>query len=372
MKHKRLIQTDITLYEDKGLYAQTALFPLKSTIFSTKFLPYLFLKYAVNSQVWKIMLLFFLLPVCIHALPGAENRVKIRQNDAAVTVTVDKPMANKDELVTITLSDIPNDKKAIVTVGKTFGQSDVSVDDTGAPNTYTFTMPDYAVYIDVDIQSLSTDPVSYPLTVEISGVASSEVQVHLAGDGVTGDATTGYQVEAGTGVIVTLQTPLADKLALLKTEAFAPGGSWRWAGLEGNPAVSVLTFDMPPAAVTVRFSIRKDTGGDIPDTPNPPYNPGIPDTPDSPDIPDTPDTPGDGDDEPSTANEPVALSGLRVHTACGVLSLVADRPGEAIVYTIGGRLVKRLSFLPAIESRLSLPSGIYILLAGNESIKIYL
>ncbi|MCD8268130.1 MAG: hypothetical protein LUD46_06485 [Parabacteroides sp.] len=150
---------------------------------------------------------------------------------------------------------------------------------------------------------------------------------------------------------------------MLKTEAFAPGGSWRWVGLEGNPAVSVLVFDMPPAAVTVRFSIRKDTGGDTPDTPNPPYNPGIPDTPD---------TPGDDDDEPSTANEPVALSGLRIHTACGVLSLVADCPGEALVYTIGGRLVKRLSLSPSIESRLSLPSGIYILLAGNESIKIYL
>ncbi|MCD8268132.1 MAG: hypothetical protein LUD46_06495 [Parabacteroides sp.] len=101
------------MYEDKGLYAQTALFPLKSTILSTEFLPFLFLKYAVNSQVWKIMLLFFLLPVCIHALPGAENRIKIRQNDAAITVTVDKPMANKGKLVTITLSDIPNDKKQL-------------------------------------------------------------------------------------------------------------------------------------------------------------------------------------------------------------------------------------------------------------------
>lgn len=281
MEYKQLKQKHIPSYDARRSYTKTALLPLKYPLISTVLIPMAFLKHTVSSYVWKILLLFILFPFYLQALPGADNRVKIRQNDPAVTVAVDKPMANKGETVTITLSGIPSDKKAVVTVGKAFGQSDIAISETGTPDTYTFPMPDHAVYVNVDVQPLSADPLSYPLVIETPGATSHEIQVKVIGVGVAGSATAGYQVEAGTAVTVTLQTPLAAKLTLTKTDAFALDGSWRWAGLAGSEAISTLTFDMPLTAVTVRFTIHKDMN------------------PDNPDNPDEPDTPGGGGTSPS-------------------------------------------------------------------------
>lgn len=430
MKDKVLTQIYIPSFVGEGLCVKIEFLSLKCSLISTEFIPLVFLKHAVSSSVWKIFLLFILLPFYLQALPGAESRVKIRQNDAAVTVKVDKPMANKGEEVLITLEGIPNDKKATVTVGKAFGQDDITISNAENPDTYTFTMPDYAVYIDVNIQPLSADPFAYPLTIETPGVTDGKVQVAVTGDGVTGDATAGYQAEAGTAVIVTLKMPLAAKLTLTKTEAFALDGSWRWTGLSGSSVVSTLAFDMPSTAIIIRFTIHKDTDSD-PDNPgenegNPsayytvtlPHVKGVATDPVAGDylveawsrfsfrlllekeydqsVPVVKTSRGEtlrpatdnvtyridyirGDQEVfiegihkniAIANAPVTISGLRIRITGGILSLTAGRSGRAEVYTFGGQLAGYLHLLADVESSLSLPHGVYLLCIGNESVKI--
>lgn len=434
MKDKVLTQIYIPSFVGEGLCVKMEFLSLKCSLISTGFIPLVFLKHAVSSSVWKIFLLFILLPFYLQALPGADSRVKIRQNDAAVTVAVDKPMANKGEDVIITLVGIPNDKKATVTVGKAFGQDDITISNAGTPDSYIFTMLDYAVYIDVDIQPLSADPLAYPLTIETPGVTDGEVQVAVTGDGVAGDATAGYQAEAGTAVIVTLKMPLAAKLTLTKTEAFALDGSWRWTGLSGSSVVSTLAFDMPSTAIIIRFTIHKDTDSDNPCNPdNPGGNEGNPSAYYTVTLPHvkgvaTDPVAGDylvepwsrfsfrlllekeydqsvpvvktsrgetlrpatdnvtyridyirGDQEVfiegihkniATANDPVTISGLRIRTTGGILSLTAGRSGRAEVYTFGGQLAGYLHLLADVESSLSLPHGVYFLRIGNESVKI--
>lgn len=430
MKDKVLTQIYIPSFVGEGLCVKIEFLSLKCSLISTEFIPLVFLKHAVSSSVWKIFLLFILLPFYLQALPGAESRVKIRQNDAAVTVKVDKPMANKGEEVLITLEGIPNDKKATVTVGKAFGQDDITISNAENPDTYTFTMPDYAVYIDVNIQPLSADPFAYPLTIETPGVTDGKVQVAVTGDGVTGDATAGYQAEAGTAVIVTLKMPLAPKLTLTKTEAFALDGSWRWTGLSGSSVVSTLAFDMPSTVIIIRFTIHKDTDSD-PDNPggnegNPsayytvtlPHVKGVATDPVAGDylveawsrfsfrlllekeydqsVPVVKTSRGEtlrpatdnvtyridyirGDQEVfiedihkniAIANALVTISGLRIRTTGGILSLTAGRSGRAEVYTFGGQLAGYLHLLADVESSLSLPHGVYLLCIGNESVKI--
>lgn len=324
----------------------------------------------VNDRLISLaLLLFLLLPLNLKAQPGLDNAINIRVNDPAVTVTLDNQSPKQGETVTVTLQNLPEGKVATVTAGRTFGDGDAGLTFSGGSSpetTYTFTMPNYQVYINVDVQSSST--VSSPLTIETPGVASGKVSVKVEVDGVTVNGSPGYQAEAGKEVTVTLQTPLAPKLTLTKTEAFAPDGSWRWTDLSGNAAVTTLTFIMPSTAVTVRFTIHEDT---TPDPPVGPVDPPVePDDPVDPD-PDEPDIPVDPDD-PATAVDPIALPGLHIRTSAGTLCLIADYPDQATIYTFGGRMVAALRLETGVERQQVLPRGAYILRYGNRSIKFTL
>lgn len=322
----------------------------------------------VNDRLISLaLLLFLLLPLNLKAQPGLDNAINIRVNDPAVTVTLDNQSPKQGDEVTITLLGIPAGKTATVTVGSTFGGTEVNLSNGPTlETTYTFTMPNYPVYINVDVQSSST--VSSPLTIETPGVASGKVSVKVEVDGVTVNGSPGYQAEAGKEVTVTLQTPLAPKLTLTKTEAFAPDGSWRWTDLSGNAAVTTLTFIMPSTAVTVRFTIHEDT---TPDPPVGPVDPPVePDDPVDPD-PVEPDIPVDPDD-PATAVDPIALPGLHIRTSAGTLCLITDYPDQATIYTFGGRMVAALRLETGVERQQVLPRGAYILRYGNRSIKFTL
>lgn len=341
--------------------------PLKSHLFSTCILPWMPDNKVNDRLISLTLLLFLLLPLNLKAQPGLDNAIKIRVNDPAVTVTVDNQSPKQGDQVTLTLQGVPEGKTATVTAGNTFGGTEVSVSEGSTPRTtYTFTMPDYPVYINVKIQSSATSPSSYPLTVETAGVAAGKVSVTVTGSNISGDASAGRQAEAGKEVTVTLQTPLASKLTLTKTEAFAPDGSWRWTSLSGNAAVTTLTFTMPSTAVTVRFTIHEDTPTD------PPVGPVEPDDPVDPDPdPDEPDIPVDPDD-PATAVDPLALPGLHIRTSAGTLRLIADYPGQATIYTFGGRMVAALRLETGVERQQALSRGAYILCSGNRSIKFTL
>ena len=320
----------------------------------------------VNDRLISLaLLLFLLLPLNLKAQPGLDNAINIRVNDPAVTVTLDNQSPKQGETVTITLQNLPEGKVATVTAGETFGGTEVPVSDD-LSGIYTFTMPNYPVYINVNVQSSST--VSSPLTIETPGVASGKVSVKVEVGGVTVNGSPGYQAEAGKEVTVTLETPLAPKLTVTKTEAFAPDGSWRWTDLSGNAAVTTLTFIMPSTAVTVRFTIHEDT---TPEPPVGPVDPPVePDDPVDPD-PDEPDIPVDPDD-PATAVDPIALPGLHIRTSAGTLHLIADYPDQATIYTFGGRMVAALRLETGVERQQVLPRGAYILRYGNRSIKFTL
>ena len=445
MKVNKLLFLKITSSDLSESGTNKLYLPLKSYPRSTCEIPRMPDKQSLSNVFRLIFLLFLVLPLNLSAQPGLNNRVNSRVNDSEVTVKVDKPSAPTGETVTITLEGIPEGKKATVTVGEAFGQSDVSVSEDSDAGTYTFTMPDYAVYINVKIEAINTTIQSYPLTIETPGVADGKVTVTVEGSGVTGDAASGYRAEAGKEVTVTLKTPLADKLKLTKTEAFAPDGSWRWADLTGNLTATTLTFMMPATAVTVRFALEEDTTPDIPDVPD------VPDVPDTPDIPDVPDVPetvyytvtlprlegavtdpaagnhqvesddhfifyllldaaydqsvpvvttGDGETltprvsdgayivknvrsdmeisidgirrNAATANEAVGLSGWRLRTAGGMVSIVSDCDCEATVYTFGGRAVRRLHLTGGSEQQFTLPRGAYLLCAGKRILKFHL
>lgn len=373
MNLNELIHFCLALDSQTAIMTNKLFFLLKCHLNSTCILPLKSYNRMVNRMIPLVLLLFLLLPLNLKAQPGLDNAIKIRVNDPAVTATVDNQSPKKGDNVTLTLQDIPEGKTATVTVGDTFGGTEVNVTpNTGS--TYTFDMPDHSVYIDVNIES-SPSSSSFPFTVETPGVAAGKVSVKVEVDGTTVNAPSGYQAEADQQVTVTLQTPLATKLTLKKTEAFAPDGSWRWVGLSGNPAVTTLTFTMPSAAVTIRFTIEEDTTIDPPVGPvDPPVNPDDPTDPDEPDNPDTPNIPDEpvDPDNPATANEPVALPGLHIQTSAGMLRLNSDSPCQATVYTFGGRRVAVFRLETGVEQQQALPRGAYILCSGNRSFKFTL
>lgn len=352
-----------------AMRANKPFFPLKSHPLSTCILLWTPDNKVVDWLIPLVTLLFLLLPLNLKAQLVLDNSINIRVNDPAVTVAVDNQSPLQGDEVTVTLKDVPAGKTADVTVGKAFGGTEVTVG-KDASGTYTFTMPDYPVYINVTIQSSVTSPSSYLLTVETAGVAAGKVSFEVTGSNISGDASAGWQAEAGREVAVTLQTPPASKLTLTKTEAFAPDGSWRWTSLSGNAAVTTLTFTMPSTAVTVRFTIHEDTSIDPPVGPvNPPVEPDDPIYPD-PD-PDEPDIPVEPDD-PATAVDPMAFPGLHIRTSAGTLRLIADYSGQATIYTFGGRMVAALRLETGVERQQALPRGAYILHSGNRSIKFTL
>lgn len=356
MNLKGLILLNIGSDSHTTLKAKKPLFSLKSSHYSTCILLCKPNNKLFNKVMTLISLLFLILPLYLNAQSGLGTRITTRVNNPAVTVNVDNLSAQSGAIVTFTLQGVPDGKIAVVKVINTTSNEEVSVS-LKATNTYTFTMPADPVYIDVDIQSSTTAPAAfYPLTVETAGVAAGKVSVDVKVNDVTINAPSDYQAEAGREVTVTLQTPLAPKLTLTKTEAFAPDGSWRWTGLSGNAAVTTLTFTMPATAVTVRFTIYEDT------TIDPPVGPVDPDEPDIPVEP----------DDPATAVDPIALPGLHIRTSAGTLRLIADYPGQATIYTFSGQRVAALRLETGVERQQALPRGVYILRSGNRSIKFTL
>lgn len=433
MKVNKLLFLKITSGDCPKSEANKLFLRLKSYPCSTSWIPRMPDKQTLNKVIRLVFLLLLILPLDLSAQPGLNNTIKIRVNDPAVTVDVDKPSAKEGEAVTLTLEGVSEGKEATVTVGREFGQSDVSVSDGSLSGTYIFTMPDYAVYIDVKVEATNVDILSYPLTVETPGAAAGKVSVTVTADGVTGDASTGYRAEAGQEMTVTLKTPLPTTFTLKKTEAFAPNGSWRWTDLSGNQTVTSLTFTMPATAVTVRFTMEEDTTPDVPD---------VPDTPDVPEVvyyavtlprvegaatdPAAGNHPvesgnsftfyvlldaiydqsvpvittsdgqtitprvSDGayivenvrDDveifidgirkNEATTNHTIGLPGLRLRAADGTVGIVSDCGCEATVYTFSGRVVYRLHLTGGSEQQFTLPRGAYILCAGKHTVKFNL
>lgn len=373
MNLKGLILLNIGSDSHTTLKAKKPLFSLKSSHYSTCILLCKPNNKLFNKVMTLISLLFLILPLYLNAQSGLGTRITTRVNNPAVTVNVDNLSAQSGAIVTFTLQGVSDGKTVVVKVINTTSNEEVSVSLNA--NTYTFTMPAEPVYIDVNVQSSTTAPAFYPLTVETAGVAAGKVSVDVKVNDVTINAPSGYQAEADQKVTVTLQTPLAPKLTLTKTEAFAPDGSWRWTGLSGNAAVTTLTFTMPATAVTVRFTIYEDTTIDPPvgpvDPVDPPVNPPVePDDPIDPD-PDEPDIPVEPDD-PATAVDPIALPDLHIRTSAGTLRLIADYPGQATIYTFSGQRVAALRLETGVERQQALPRGVYILRSGNRSIKFTL
>lgn len=355
MNLKGLILLNIGSDSHTALKAKKPLFSSKSSHYSTCILLCKPNNKLFNKVMTLISLLFLILPLYLNAQSGLGTRITTRVNNPAVTVNVDNLSAQSGAIVTFTLQDVPDGKTVVVKVINTTSNNEVAV--SLNVNTYTFTMPADPVYIDVDIQSSVTSPSLYLLTVETVGVAVGKVSFEVTGSNISDDASVGYQAEAGREVTVTLQTPLAPKLTLTKTEAFAPDGSWRWTGLSGNAAVTTLTFTMPATAVTVRFTIYEDTTIDPPVGPVDPDDPAV--EPDDP-------------DDPATAVDPIALPGLHIRTSAGTLRLIADYPGQATIYTFGGQRVASLRLETGVERQQALPRGVYILRSGNRSIKFTL
>ena len=142
--------------------AENMFFPSKIYSIST----WLTSSISLYSRIITLLFVLFLsIPAYLNAQPGLEGTVQIRVNDPSVTVTVNKSTARPGDEVTITLKGLTDTKTAKVTVGKSFGGDEVEFQN-GEGNTYTFEMPNYPVYIDVEVLSSSGTDVFYPLRIE--------------------------------------------------------------------------------------------------------------------------------------------------------------------------------------------------------------
>lgn len=367
MNYKVLRQRVIAFEGYDGLNAVNAVLILKQRAFDTVFLPYFIGKVAVNKAVL-IILLF--IPFYLSAQSGLSNSVQSRVNDPAVTVTVDNPTAQQGETVTITILGVPVGKKAVVKAGNVFDDSSLSVTTVTESETYTFIMPDYSVYIDVNIQPASTDPTTYTLTLETPGVSSGDVTIQLEGQNggdVDFDAASGYQVKTGAKVTATLQTPLSSRITLLSIRGYAPGGDW-----QATPLVPVdgaiptaISFTMPAADIVLQFTFHKQSAPVPGPGPSPEPEPDPKPEPD----PDPAPEPDPEPDVPPVANEVAPVAGISLHASGGVLLIRSDRAEVAHIYSFDGALVRSLR-LSAGEQTVSLPRRHYIVRVGNECFKI--
>lgn len=367
MNYKVLRQREIAFEGYDGLNAVNAVLILKQRVFDTVFLPYFIGKVAVNKAVL-IILLF--IPFYLSAQSGLSNSVQSRVNDPAVTVTVDNPTAQQGKTVTITLTGVPAGKKAVVKAGNAFGLDQINLSITTSPNSYTFTMPDYPVFIDVDIQPASTDPTTYTLTLETPGVSSGDVTIQLEGQNrgdVYFDAASGYQVKTGAKVTATLQTPLSSRITLLSIRGYAPGGDWQATPLvPADGAIpTAISFTMPAADIVLQFTFHKQSAPD----PGPGPGPGPSPEPEPEPEPDPAPDPDPEPDVPPVANEVAPVAGISLHASGGVLLIRSDRAEVAHIYTFDGALVRSLR-LSAGEQTVSLPRRHYIVRVGNECFKI--
>jgi len=77
----------------------------------------------------------------------------------------------------------------------------------------------------------------------------------------------------------------------------------------------------------------------------------------------------------TTANpssvEAIAGAGAVIKTYAGLLSISADKAGQARVYGITGRLVAAKAIPAGATTQLALPKGLYIVTLGGKAVKIF-
>lgn len=297
-----------------------------------------------------------------------DTNLQIRNNDPTVTVTVTNGNGHTNpqsgDEITITLNGLPTGKQAEVKAGNSFGDKTLGTWTIQSDNpSFTFTMPAYKLFIDIDVQ-YKTTPEAYSLTVETTGLSSAKVAVSVTGH--NGTATNSpYQVKAKSSVTASLPASLPERVSLLGIEGSAPDGSWFLNPVvsEGNPYPGQITFTMPTTDVVLRFIFKEEAapGGD-PDDPAPSPDP-------SPD-PDDPDNPDDPDPDP-VANEPVMELGIQLRTSDGVLYIDAGNPATAYIYSFSGELVREVCLEGGTQA-VSLPRRPYIVRIAGQSFKISL
>ena len=406
--------------------AKNMFFPSKIYSIST----WLTSSISLYSRIITLLFVLFLsIPAYLNAQPGLEGTVQIRVNDPSVAVKVDNPTARLGETVTITLDGLTAGKTATVTAGKSFDENDVTLNQGTEENTYTFTMPNYPVYIDVKIES-GSDPAFYPLRIETPGVSSGKVTITVVGteddDVISSDSY--YEAKAGTQVTATLQTPLANRLSLLSIRAYAPDGSWQFIPLiaSGGTVQNSITFTMPATEVVVRFAIHEQALPDPDPTPiyyditlpavkgavsdpvagtysveawdsfkfyltlDKDYNQSEPVvTTDRGEVLKPRNSDGayvvssvrrditiriDGiRQNASVANEEIGTAdeGFSLHCADNILYIRSDRTERAYIYNLGGALVRTVQVMADVQA-VTLPGGAYIVRIGEKSRKVIL
>lgn len=254
MKIKQLIHRTIHLMSPRSDAGNEAK--------SQTFIPYKFTRVALAFIC--LLLTSSMASICAQGI--LDTNIQIRKNDPTVTVTV--TVANKSgnanpqvgEEVTVTLANLPETKKAIVKACESFGGTEFKSWDTQTNGkSFTFKMPAYKLFIDINVQYIKT-PDTYALTVKTEGLSSAKVAVTVTATNMTG-ANSPYQVKPGTEVTASLPTSLPSHVSLLGIEGSATDGSWFLNPVipEGGSCPDRVTFDMPETDVILRFMFKEDT-----------------------------------------------------------------------------------------------------------------
>lgn len=306
----------------------------------------------------------------LHAQEMIENNLHIRSNDPTVTVNITNKNGNTNpqngDEITITLSGLPATKKAVVKAGRSFGNKDFNEwEIESQSNSFTFTMPDYKLFIDIDVKYI-TIPTTYSLSIETTGLSSATVPVTVTGNDITG-ANSLYQVNPTTEVTASLPVSLPNRVSLLAVEGRSTDGSWFMNSVNNDGSYSnQIIFNMPEKDVILRFVFKEEAAPGPGPGPGPNPSPG-PDDPDEPVNPDEPDEPDPG----PVANEPISGGGIHLRGSEGMLHISTDSPASAHIYTFAGQLVQTVS-LAGGEQAISLPRRPYIVRVGGQSFKVSL
>lgn len=325
------------------------------------------------------MLLFFItflltgFMTSLHAQEMIENNLHIRSNDPTVTVNITNKNGNTNPLkgdeITITLSGLPATKKAVVKAGRSFGNNDLHEWEIESQNnSFTFTMPAYKLFIDIDVKNIQTSG-TYTLSIETTGLSSATVPVTVTGNDITG-ANSLYQVNPTTEVTASLPVSLPNRVSLLAVEGRSTDGSWFMNSVNNDGSYSnQIIFNMPEKDVILRFVFKEEAAPGPGPGPGPNPSPG-PDDPDEPVNPDEPDEPDEPDPGP-VANEPISGGGIHLRGSEGMLHISTDSPASAHIYTFAGQLVQTVSLVGG-EQAISLPRRPYIVRVGGQSFKVSL
>ena len=267
MKIKQLIHRTIHLMSPRSNAGNEAK--------SQTFIPYKFTRMALTFIC--LLLTSSMASLCAQGI--LDTNIQIRKNDPTVTVTVTNNKGNANpqagDEVTVTLANLPKTKKATVKAGESFGDTKLDSWDisTNGGNSFTFTMPAYKLFIDIDVQYI-TAPDTYTLTVETEGLSSAKVAVTVTATNMTG-ANSPYQVKPGTEVTASLPASLPSHVSLLGIEGSATDGSWFLNPVipEGGSCPDQVTFNMPETDVILRFMFKDDTPPGPGPTPDPDPDP---------------------------------------------------------------------------------------------------